>query len=168
MALVSQSEFARRNGWSRQYVSKLVHQGRITLENGKVNETAAQQALKADGEPSTVLRLTTPEKPTQPPVTAPAPTEGRSPVDYLTARTMREAYRAKMARMEYEQKQGKLTDAGQVREEAFQAGRIVRDAILGLPDRLADILAAETDPGNVQRLLRDELEIALERLSERT
>ena len=62
MALVSQSEFARRNGWSRQYVSKLVHQGRITLENGKVNEAAAQQALKADGEPSTVLRQTAPGK----------------------------------------------------------------------------------------------------------
>ncbi|WP_345193721.1 hypothetical protein, partial [Kistimonas scapharcae] len=93
MALVSQSEFARRNGWSRQYVSKLVRQGRITLENGKINETVALQALKADGEPSTVLRQTAPAKPMQPPVTAPVPTEGRSAVDYLTARTMREAYR---------------------------------------------------------------------------
>ena len=54
-----------------------------------------------------------------------------------------------------------------MREDAFQAGRIVRDAILGLPDRLADVLAAENDPANIQRLLRDELEVALERLAER-
>ena len=105
MALVSQSEFAKRNGWSRQYVNKLVRQGRITLDNGKVNEAAALQALKAEEEPSTVLRQSSPEKPAQAPVVAPVPAEGRAPVDYLTARTMREAYRAKMARMEYEQKQ---------------------------------------------------------------
>ena len=65
MALVSQSEFAKRNGWSRQYVNKLVRQGRITLDNGKVNETAALQALKAEEEPSTVLRQSSPEKPAQ-------------------------------------------------------------------------------------------------------
>ena len=168
MALVSQSEFAKRNGWTRQYVSKLVRQGRIRLENGKVNEIAALRALKADAEPSTVLREKVPEKRSlTPAVSSPAPMESRPSVDYLTARTMREAYRAKMTRMEYEQKQGKLTDAARVREDAFQAGRIVRDAILALPDRLADILAAENNPGKVHQLLRDELELALEQLSGR-
>ncbi len=40
---VSQAEFARRNGWSKQYVAKLVKQGRIKLEGGKVDTVAAKR-----------------------------------------------------------------------------------------------------------------------------
>ncbi len=78
---------------------------------------------------------------------------------------MREAFRAKMAKMEYEEKAGKLTDASKVREDAFRAGRIIRDALLGIPDRLADVLAAEQDPRQVRQLLEEELENILRELS---
>ena len=53
---VSQAEFARQNGWSKQYVAKLVKQGRIRLEGGKIDPVAARQAISALAEPSTALR----------------------------------------------------------------------------------------------------------------
>ncbi|WP_299735410.1 hypothetical protein [uncultured Endozoicomonas sp.] len=87
-------------------------------------------------------------------------------MDFVTARTMREAFKAKMAKMEYEEKAGKLTDASKVKSEAFRAGRIVRDALLGIPDRLSDVLAAEQDPGEVRQLLVNELEMILNELSD--
>ncbi|MCL6270277.1 hypothetical protein M3P05_10120, partial [Sansalvadorimonas sp. 2012CJ34-2] len=58
---VSQAEFARRNGWSKQYVAKLVKQGRIKLEGGKIDPVAAKKAVDQLAEPSTALR----EKPAQ-------------------------------------------------------------------------------------------------------
>ncbi len=57
MKLLSQSEFAKRQGWSRQYVGKLVRSGKITLVNGKIDPEQAQAAIKAQSEPSTELRV---------------------------------------------------------------------------------------------------------------
>ncbi len=50
--LISQSEYARRRGVSRQYVSRLVKQGVIVLENGKVNPVRADAALEARRDPA--------------------------------------------------------------------------------------------------------------------
>ncbi|WP_252177205.1 hypothetical protein [Endozoicomonas sp. 4G] len=161
MTLISQSEFAKRQGWSRQYVAKLVKSGKIRLHKGKINPDEALKAIQAQAEPSTVLR--------KPPVSADslpvAPTDSRQAVDFVTARTMREAFRAKMAKMEYEEKAGKLTEASKVREDAYRAGRMLRDALLGIPDRLADVLAAEEDSMAVRQLLENEIEQALEKLA---
>ena len=44
-------------------------------------------------------------------------------------------------------------------------GRQVRDGILNVVDRVADILAAESDPRRVRKLLEGELLQALEVLS---
>lgn len=161
MALLSQSEFAKRQGWSRQYVGKLVKSGKITLVSGKVDQEQALAAIKAESEPSTELR----SKPSNSTTYPTAPTDSRQAVDFVTARTMREAFKAKMAKMEYEEKAGKLTDASKVREEAFRAGRIVRDSLLGIPDRLSDVLAAESDPVKVRKLLMGEFENILTELS---
>ena len=162
MKLLSQSEFARRQGWSRQYVGKLVKSGKIKLVNGKIDPEQAQAAIKAQSEPSSELRA----KPRSGSVLPSAPTDSRQAVDFVTARTMREAFKAKMVKMEYEEKAGKLTDASKVKADAFRAGRIVRDSLLGIPDRLSDVLAAEEDPVKVRQLLMEELESILHELSQ--
>ena len=163
---ITQAEFARRNGWSKQYVAKLVKQGRIQLEGGKIDPVAAKRAIDQLAEPSTALRelpSNTPESNrTDAPVSGPA--DSRKAVDYATARTMREAFRAKMAKLDYEEREGKLVEARKVYEEGFQTGRQVRDALLGIPDRLADILAAETDPSQIRRIMFEEMEQALQKL----
>ncbi|MGB1271612.1 MAG: hypothetical protein ACPG5T_06030 [Endozoicomonas sp.] len=164
MSLLSQSEFAKRQGWSRQYVGKLVKSGKLKLVNGKIDPEQALAVIKAQSEPSTELRT----HPHTERILPSAPTDSRQAVDFVTARTMREAFKAKMAKMEYEEKAGKLTDASRVKEEAFRAGRIVRDALLGIPDRLSDVLAAEDDPAQVRKLLLDELDNILVELSDHT
>lgn len=156
MALMSQAEFARQQGFTRGYVTKLIKKGIIRLSNGKVDSVQAQQAMKANADPVSLIRSdqTTELAPAQP-----------GAVDFVTARTMREAFRAKMAKLEYEEKSGTLTDAAKVKQDAFKAGRIIRDELLAIPDRLADVLAAEDDPATVRRIICDELELVLRRLS---
>src|ERR1700692_3588116 len=43
--LLSQGAYARSRGWSPQYVSKLVKQGKIPLVSGKVDPIAANASL---------------------------------------------------------------------------------------------------------------------------
>jgi hypothetical protein len=41
MALISKSEYARRQGFSKSYVSKLIKQGKISVCNGMIDEDKA-------------------------------------------------------------------------------------------------------------------------------
>ncbi|WP_066015958.1 MULTISPECIES: hypothetical protein [Endozoicomonas] len=159
MALISQAEFARQQGFTRGYVTKLIKKGIVKLKNGKVDSVQAQQAMKANADPVTLIRSdqSADLSPTQP-----------GAVDFVTARTMREAFKAKMAKLEYEEKSGTLTDAAKVKQDAFKAGRIIRDELLAIPDRMADVLAAEDNPYEVTKLLREEIEQALSALISRT
>ncbi len=56
---ISQSEYARRRGVSRQYVSRLVKEGVIRLKNGKVDPAQADAALAARRDPARPLRRKT-------------------------------------------------------------------------------------------------------------
>ena len=158
MALISQAEFARQQGVSKPYINKLVKKGIIKLKNGKVDTKQALSSIKMNADPATLLRSDKQKESSNLPA---SPNGG---IDFVTARTMREAFRAKLTQLEYEEKSGKLTDAAKVKNDAFKAGRIVRDELLTIPDRLADVLAAEDDPRQVQQLLREELELILNRL----
>jgi phage terminase Nu1 subunit (DNA packaging protein) len=51
---------------------------------------------------------------------------------------------------------GELTDSAQVRLTAFQGARVARDRILALADRLAPVLAAESDEHRVYLALQTE------------
>lgn len=147
------AEFARQNGWTRQYVNKLIKSGKIVTTNGLINPAQALKRLEQIADPAAALR-----KP--PPLT-----DEKKAVDFVSARTMREAYRAQMAKIDFEERSGKLTDAAKVKDDAFRAGRIVRDALLAIPDRLSDILAAEDDPRVIRQLLLDDFEQILNDLS---
>ena len=50
--LISQSEWARRQGFTRQYVSKLVGKGVLRLVDGQVDTEQAEVALNAIREPA--------------------------------------------------------------------------------------------------------------------
>lgn len=162
MALITQAEFSRQIGVSKPYIHKLVKKGIIRLRDGKVDTEQAQAAMKANADPANVLREDSP--PEVIPAAGSAGSAGGG-VDFITARTMREAFRAKLAKLEYEEKSGKLTDAARVRNDAFKAGRIIRDELLAISDRLADVLAAEDDPATVRKVIFDELELVLNRIS---
>ena len=159
MPLISQAEFARQQGVSKPYITKLIKKGVIKLRNKKVDTEQAVAAIKANAEPSTALRTESPPEVISPPANA------GGPVDFVTARTMREAFKAKLAKLEYEEKSGTLTSVSQVKDDAFKAGRIIRDELLAMPDRLCDVLAAEEDPRTIREVLFAELENVLTRIS---
>jgi hypothetical protein len=96
------------------------------------------------------------------------PAEGGAPrlvSSYAASRAAREAYLARLAKLDFEERSGKLVDADQVRAQIYGLGRRLRDAFLGLPDRLAPLLVGQADQATVHRLLTQEIMTCLAELS---
>lgn len=77
----------------------------------------------------------------------------------------KEEYQTELARLEVEEKEGKLVNIEQVRKAAFKIIRSAREQLLNVPDRLAAELAAEADEFKVHRKMTEEINKALEGLS---
>lgn len=148
-------------GGNASAVQKAIDSGRISCnQHGKIDPVQAdrQWAQNSDG-----MRGGGHAAPAGAFNPAPVGTPGAP--DYRLSRSIREAYAARLAKLEYERKAELLVEAAQVQAEAFGRARVVRDSILAVPQRVAAILAAETDPAKVQILLADELRKALENLA---
>lgn len=73
---------------------------------------------------------------------------------------------AKLRELELAEKQGKLIDRSSVESTWFEKGRLIRDGVLAISDRLASLLASTTDPHQVHQLLDSELRKALNDIAE--
>ena len=162
--LVSQAEYARLRGVSRQYVGQMVAKGVIGLTGRKVDTVQADAALAAIREP------VRPERRGAAPVAdqeipAPPRSAGDLPTLLLKTRIKSEVERAKLLEIRARVEAGKYVDADDVKVAAFNKARVVRDSLLNIPERLAAVLAAESDELRVHRIMVDEIRSALEALT---
>lgn len=164
---VTLTAFAKLKGVSVEAVSKAVKVGRLSKsvtwskankprllpdlaeQEWAANTDSAQQRVRATPPPRPDPE---PEQPANEPRTA----------TFQQARTLREAYMARLAKLEFEEKSGKLVTVESVKNEAFRTARIVRDNLLNIPDRVAAELANETNQFKVHQRLTQELRRALE------
>lgn len=100
----------------------------------------------------------------QPEPAGDAEPEDGEPITYAQARAQHERFKARLAQLELEQREGKLVEADAVKRESFRTARLVRDALLNLPDRIAAELANETNQFKVHQRLVSEIRRALEDL----
>jgi phage terminase Nu1 subunit (DNA packaging protein) len=85
---------------------------------------------------------------------------------YLEARAEREKYRAEIEKLKYRVMTGELIEAEPNLQNVTLLARAFRDAILNIPARLAAQVAAERDPRRIEAMLRKEIEVALDALSD--
>ena len=177
--LMTQAECARRHGFSRQYASRLVQKGVVRLVNGKLDPAQANAALTAIREPARPVRRTelprtgpgnrSPTAPQRPgssgPETLSLPQGGDLPTLLLKTRIKSEVERARLLEIKARVEAGKYVDADEVNVAAFNRARVVRDSLLNIPDRLAGVIAAESDAQKVHALLATEIRQVLEELT---
>ena len=84
---------------------------------------------------------------------------------YAASRAIKEAYAARLLRIEYEQKMGNLMEAAAVTKEAFEVASRTRDRIEGIPARVSATIAAMTDRRSIETLLAKEIRNALEEIA---
>jgi hypothetical protein len=63
---------------------------------------------------------------------------------------------------------GQLVSLEDVKKIAFARGRIIRDSMLNIPDRVSSLLADENDASKIHEILSREIREALEELSRNT
>lgn len=169
--------FAKTLGVSHTAVQVAIKAGRLKKSVGKgadgkpyIKDSAlAQQEWASNTDQSKPRNIITGDpKHRRDPAAAPAAASPRAAAlagggggggapTYADSRAIREAYMARLARVDYEEKIGKLINADEVKVAAFNAARKARDALLVIPDRLSPILAGMKDDREIHRVLTEEI-----------
>lgn len=148
---ITQKEYAAHRKISPQAVNKWVKKGIFKLHDGKIDRKEADRAIEAYANPAhdrggkrgSVERMS-----------------------YAQARTQHERYRAALAKLDFEEKDGKKIDVEVVKKDAFEAGRRIRESVKNIAPRIESILAAEMDVARVRAILDREHDAALADLSD--
>ena len=93
--------------------------------------------------------------------TLPPGREGGRRGDYFVTKERREAAEADLAELELKERRGELVKKADVEREAFAVQRALRDRLTGIPDRIAPMLAAETDVAKCHEIVASEIRAAL-------
>jgi hypothetical protein len=144
------ADYAKHRGVSRQAVYKAIAEGRIQLTQGKIDRALADREW---GENSAPAGADVPDADPQAPAAS-----------YNQVRTLWQAYRAQLARLEYEERAGRLVDADKVRATAFEEGRRIQEKLRALPERVGPLLAMKSR-ADCTRILTLELRRLLEELA---
>ena len=178
---LSKSAFATHIGKAPSYITWLRKNNRLVLSADErqvnVEETIAlirdtadptKAAVAARHQEGRVQRDVTsqlsPLVESTPNMAAPQPAispAGKQP-DFQRARARREYYLAQLAEAEFHKVQGSQVELEAVKTGAFNAGRLLRDQLLGMPPQLAPELAAMTDPWEIERRLTAAIRASLE------
>ena len=152
MTLISQAEWARKHGFSRQYANQLVKEGMLKAVEGKIDEEQADMALAAIRDLSKTEKRSSQES-----------TELSTLL--LKTRIKNEMERGKLLEARAKVEIGELIAVDEVKQAAFNKARIVRDNLLNIPDRVANLLASVDDASKIHELLSQEIRNSLEGLS---
>ncbi len=140
----SVTQYAKHRGVTQPLVSQYIRSGRLRDSVRKIGKDKYEIDFElADKEWDSHIKNS-------------RGTEIKGPT-YAQSRAIREAYTAQLSKLDYQERSGQVLLAGDVRREAFQQGRRIRDAILAIPDRYAALLAAETDEVKIKQFLDREL-----------
>jgi hypothetical protein len=156
MSLISQSEWARRQGFSKQYVGKLISQGKIKLTDGMIDEKSANAVLQNQRDPSLPIRRN-----------GNSSYENQSDMHDLLVKTKlkNEIERGKLLEAKVKSEMRELISAEKVRNAMFAKGRIIRDGMMNIPDRISSLLANENDAAKIHEILSKEIREVLTELS---
>jgi hypothetical protein len=161
--VMTQSEYARHRQVNRSYINRLVKKGILIMRGKRINVAASDAVL--DDKP---VDVEPPGK--SEPGAGSLPTDGGGgsppPSSFAQARTAEMIFRARLRKLDYETKTGKLIPADDVKVAWFAIGHQIRDKLLGLPAKLAPQLAALNDVREVRDLLDAEIEVILRALME--
>lgn len=141
--------FAKRLGVDESAVRKAIVRGRLVASVGR---NAKRQPVILDAAKARQEWMDNASK------------VQRGPGSALLAEAQRTVAveRARGLKLANDQRLGRVIDLEKAQRQSFESARVIRDAILNLPARLAGELAAESDPARVHQRLDEELRLALD------
>jgi len=172
--LITPAEYSRRRGVSKEAVRKAVEKGRITTipgENGRklIDPEVADIQWAKNTDPLQSQRANAPKgERGQPAAGGGSGGEGGDGSAYWDARTLREQSEAAIADMKRRQMEGDLVERKRVEEAAMRIGRMLRDAVLGVPTKLAPEVSHLSDAWEIEQRLSAALRQVLDDVAKMT
>ena len=160
--LVSQAEYARHRRVDRSYISRLAKRGILVLR-GKLVDVAASDAVLDDRPVDVEPREPLPSPQPRPSLESAGAAQ---PANFAQAKTIEMVFKAKLKKLEFEVRSGKLIPSDEVKVKWFTVARQIRDKLLAMPAKLAPQLAAVSDVRAVRELLDAEITALLRALQE--
>jgi phage terminase Nu1 subunit (DNA packaging protein) len=165
MELMTRAAYARRVDVAARTIGKYCQKGVIPLHNDMINPDEADAALKkylVDPIGSGKHDLNTGKLA----VDDGSPNEegagGRKQklnnIGYTEARTEEKKLKIELLELEVSLRKGQMVLTKDVEFAAFTAAREIRDRMLNIPDRVAAIVAAETDEVTVRDIITEHIE----------
>jgi hypothetical protein len=168
MPLVSKTEFARIQGVTPPYVSKLLRTGVITEVEGKIDVDAACAAIEASSSPAhwhmKEVNAAQRKKRASPAPAANSRAKATTNA-YQTARTQRESFAAKNARLDYEERSGSMVRIGSALALYGEQCVQLRTKLLAIPSERAPELFRLKTVAELQDRLSQIITEALEGLT---
>lgn len=170
---VTKSEYARITKVSPAYVSKLVREGKVVLSaDGKkivLDESIAKQRDTADPSKIAVKQRWEKEREAKGQgisIIAPPKASGSDSdeYDYQEARAKRETHLASIAEFDERKRRGELLESAEVARALTDYALASRVALEQIPDRLAGLLATETDPEAIYKLIQAEVDRVIDEI----
>ena len=147
--LMSQAEYARHRAKSRQYISRLAKAGVLVMRGGKVDVAASDAVL--DDRPEPVSERV-----------AAAPIETASTgTTFTQAKTADMVFKARLRKMEYDQRMGKLMETDLFRQRIEAILMVIKETAMAWPNRVAPEVAPLTDERQVWDVLMREVRVLL-------
>jgi hypothetical protein len=166
---MTQAAFARHMGWAKSRITQLKQAGRLVLtDDGKrvlVEETKRLIEETKDPNRRDVAERWAAERGEQQTDSADVAVPGQ-PLTHAQAKATKEYYLAENARLDYEERCGKLLERDQVKLVVADAFTTLRTQVESWPALLAPQLAGQ-DEGRIQALLAEHVELSLTQLVER-
>lgn len=134
----------------------LVKKGIVELEDGLIDREQANEAVAAIRDPSQPLRRKNPEDEER--------GNNKLSTMLLKTRIKNEMERGKL--LEAKAEIGELISVEEVKTEAFNVARVVRNNLLNIPDRVSALLASINDTEKIHETLTEEIRTALEELTQ--
>ena len=155
-------EYAKHRGVSPTQISKFIKEGKIpsARRQGRgyvIDPEQADRELDEAIAPDRGGRTGGPDS-------LNSTARGAAGMSYANARAFRETYAARILKLEFDQKSGRLVDKNELKLRLAKLHMAVRDSLRTVPDRVAPVLAAETDQVKIHAILLKEIGQALEGL----
>ena len=159
--------YAKHRGVTEGAVRKAIKQGRISKkDNGKIDPNLADKEWSRNTDPAQIKKTENQELAQEKinNISTPSSPLSAGP-SYQQSRAIKEAYNAKLTRLQFEKESKKLISVDEVKISAFNAARMTRDRMLNIPDRVIPALVGKTDIFEMKEILKTEIVKALEELS---
>lgn len=182
---INQAQLARLCGVSRPTINKLVSKGIVRLDDdGLLDPDAAITAIAAHADQSQAstrdtiaariasgkIQVDPNAAPVMPQAPAPKPAPMQEPGAEITsfqiARALREKFAALNERLEYETNRGDLIPRAAVKLQVFGLARSAQESLRAIADRIAPLVAAESDAHTCHQIIDAEIRIVMRQIAE--